>query len=178
MFNADSAMAYVDSNYAIAESLGDESKRIESEINRSFILSVTGLLKEAQDAIERIDSDKIPEDLRSLYYNQLSYLYSHYGQYLGEQHSSPNAYYVISRAYQDSTYQYALSSDPLYMWYKGWSVLRGPSDDRRSVLRELKADVDTARMDSRVDAMKAYILARLYQAENDEQSQNKYLASS
>ena len=178
VFNADSAMAYVDSNYAIAESLGDESKRIESEINRSFILSVTGLLKEAQDAIERIDSDKIPEDLRSLYYNQLSYLYSHYGQYLGEQHSSPNDYYVISRAYQDSTYQYALSSDPLYMWYKGWSVLRGPSDDRRTVLRELKADVDTARMDSRVDAMKAYILARLYQAENDKENQIKYLAIS
>lgn len=178
VFNADSAMVYVNRNYEIAEQLGDEAKLIEWEINRSFILAVTGLLKEAQDAIERIDPEKVPEDLRSQYYNQLAYLYSHYGQYLGDGHTSPTDYYVQSRLYQDSTFIHASKSDPLYLWYKAWSVLRAPGAGRQEVIRELKADIDSTRMDSRVDAMKAYALARLYEFEGDEENRMKYLAIS
>ncbi|MDE6812575.1 MAG: transcriptional regulator [Duncaniella sp.] len=178
VFNADSAMAYADRNYELAGHLGDESKRIEWNINRSFILAVTGLLKEAQDAIEKIDTDKVPDDLLSQYYNQLSYLYSHYGQYMGDHQASPIDYYVQSRAYQDSTFFHSSPSDPLYLWYKAWSLLRKPGPERQETINELKADVDTAKMDSRVDAMKAYALARLYEFEGDQENQTKYLTIS
>lgn len=178
VFNADSAMRYADRNYEIAVQLNDSSKMMEWEIYRSFIYSVTGLLTEAQDAIERINPDKIPEELRSAYYNQLAYLYSHFGQYLGGQTTSPTDYYVMSAMYQDSTYLYASEHDPLYLWYKGWSVLDKRPEEYIPLINELKADVDSSGMDTRNDAMKAYLLARLYSAANDPENVKKYLAIS
>ncbi len=178
VFNADSAMMYANRNYEIANILSDDSKRIEWEINRSFLLSVTGLLKESQDAIERIDVSKVPADLRSSYYNQLAYLYSHFGQYMGDNRTSPVDYYVQSSAYQDSTLRYAMPEDPQYLWYKGWVLLHSSSEERKAGIDELRADVDSARMDSRYDAMKAYVLARLYEREGDKKNRIKYLAIS
>jgi len=178
VYNADSAMAYANRNLDIALTLGDNSRRIEWDINRSFILSVTGLLKEAQDVIDSIDVSEVPTDLRSSYYNQLAYLYSHYGQYLGNGHTSLADYYIQSRAFQDSTLIHASTADPLYLWYRAWVALHGTDSDRRDIISTLKADVDTARMDSRTDAMKAYVLARLYESSEDTENRIKYLALS
>ena len=119
VYNADSAMVYANRNHAIAISLGDNSRRIEWDINRSFILAVTGLLKEAQDVIDGIDPTEIPADLMADYYNQLAYLYSHYGQYLGQDLTGTVDYYIQSRAYQDSTLRHASADDPMYLWYRG-----------------------------------------------------------
>lgn len=178
VYNADSAMTYANRNHSIALELGDNSRRIEWDINRSFILSVTGLLKEAQDVIDSIDFYEIPDDLRSSYYNQLAYLYSHYGQYLGQDRISPTDYYIKSRAFQDSTLVHASESDPLYLWYRGWVALNGDDDDRKNMISVIKADVDSAKMDSRTDAMKAYVLSRLYDRQNDSENRIKYLAIS
>lgn len=178
VYNADSAMAYANRNHAIAISLGDNSRRIEWDINRSFILAVTGLLKEAQDVIDGIDPTEIPADLMADYYNQLAYLYSHYGQYLGQDLTGTVDYYIQSRAYQDSTLRHASADDPMYLWYRGWVTLNASEEERRNMIEELKADVDSAAMDSRADAMKAYVLARLYEHQNDRDNRIKYLAVS
>ncbi len=178
VYNADSAMAYANRNHAIAISLGDNSRRIEWDINRSFILAVTGLLKEAQDVIDGIDPTEIPADLMADYYNQLAYLYSHYGQYLGQDLTGTVDYYIQSRAYQDSTLRHASADDPMYLWYRGWVTLNASEEERRNMIEELKADVDSAAMDSRADAMKAYVLARLYERQNDRDNRIKYLAVS
>lgn len=178
VYNADSAMTYANRNHAIALSLGDTSRRIEWDINRSFILSVTGLLKEAQDIIDSVDIAEIPEYLMADYYNQMAYLYSHYGQYLGQDRTASTDYYIQSRAYQDSTLLHASAEDPMYLWYRAWVTLNSSQSERREMIAELKADVDSAAMDSRTDAMKAYVLARLYEKEEDVENRIKYLAIS
>ncbi len=178
VYNADSAMAYANRNHAIALSLGDTSRRIEWDINRSFILSVTGLLKEAQDIIDGVDVAEIPEYLMADYYNQMAYLYSHYGQYLGQDRTASTDYYIQSRAYQDSTLLHASAGDPMYLWYRAWVILNSSQAERKDMIAELKADVDSAAMDSRTDAMKAYVLARLYEKEEDVENRIKYLAIS
>lgn len=178
VYNADSAMAYANRNHDIALRLNDDSRRIEWCINRSFILSVTGLLKEAQDILDSIDSAEVPPDLKPSYFNQLSYLYSHYGQYQGKARISSTDYYVKSRAYQDSTFAHSSPSDPLYLWYKGWTAFNGSEQDRDVLIPILKANVDSAKMDSRTDAMKAYVLSRLYGKKKDDENRKKYLAIS
>lgn len=178
VYNADSAMTYANRNHAIALSLGDTSRRIEWDINRSFILSVTGLLKEAQDIIDSVDIAEIPEYLMADYYNQMAYLYSHYGQYLGQDRTASTDYYIQSRAYQDSTLLHASAEDPMYLWYRAWVTLNSSQSERREMIAELKANVDSAAMDSRTDAMKAYVLARLYEKEEDVENRIKYLAIS
>lgn len=178
VYNADSAMAYANRNHAIASQLGDRSRQIEWDINRSFILSVTGLLKEAQDIIDSIDPAQVPDDLKAQYYNQLAYLYSHYGQFVGDDRTSPVDYYIQSTAYQDSTFQHASPDDPQYLWYKAWVAMKKDNAARSAMIKELKADVDSSRMDSRIEAMKAYALARLYQEIGDDENRKKYLAVS
>lgn len=178
VYNADSAMVYANRNYEIAHQFNDRRRQIEWEINRSFILSVTGLLKEAQDAIDSFKPEEVPDYLKAQYYNQLAYLYSHYGQYLGNDRTSTIDYYIQSRAYQDSTLVHAIKTDPLYPWYQAWVALNGTDSDRAEVITLLKADVDSARMDSRPDAMKAYVLSRLYERQGDVENRIKYLTIS
>lgn len=178
VYNADSAMVYANRNHDIAKELGDESRQIEWDINRSFVLSVTGLLKEAQDAIENVRPEDVPDDLKAQYYNQLAYLYSHFGQYMGEDRTTSVNYYIHSRAYQDSTFVHAMKTDPLYLWYQAWAKLNGSEDERNQMISILTADIDSAKMDSRTDAMKAYALARLYENKGDVENRTKYLALS
>lgn len=179
VYNADSAMTYAIRNRDIAQQLGNKAACIEWDINRSFVLSAAGLLKEAQDVIESINSEEIPRELQASYYNQLAYLYSHYNQYLGDDATLNTDYYIQSRAYQDSTYTHALPSDPLYLWYAGWASYKGTDHDRQQMVVRLKAEVDsTTLMDSRIDAMNAYILAHLCNNQGDTESYIKYLAMS
>lgn len=178
VYNADSAMAYANRNHNIAHQLNDKSRQIEWDINRSFILSASGLLKEAQDILDSIDSADVSADLKSSYFNQLSYLYSHYGQYQGKARITSTDYYIKSRAYQDSTFAHSSPSDPLYLWYKGWTAYNGSAEQRDELIPLLKADIDTAKMDTRTDAMKAYVLSRIYGKKNDTENRKKYLAIS
>lgn len=178
VYNADSALAYAERNKDIALRQGNQPRIMEWSINQSFVLSAIGLLKEAEEVINTIDRTQLPENLRSSYYNQLAYLFSHYRQYAGDVHNGNTDYYIQSRAYQDSTYLHTLPSDPLYLWHRGWISDQKSPEFRAETMRMLKEYVDSANMDSRYDAMKAYILARMYGNDNDTENLLKYITLS
>jgi hypothetical protein len=52
VYNADSAMMYVEQNLNIASELGKNEWVLEWRIKKSFLLSATGLLKEASDELQ------------------------------------------------------------------------------------------------------------------------------
>lgn len=70
VYDADSAMTYANRNLDIALKWGDSDKEIEWNINKSFLLSVTGHLREANDIMEAIDTTGIPDDIKRKYFNQ------------------------------------------------------------------------------------------------------------
>ncbi|MBD5280017.1 MAG: transcriptional regulator [Bacteroides sp.] len=178
VFNSDSAANYAVKNSQIASKLDDKEKIILWRIHRSFTLATTGLLKESKDILDSINPEEIPEHLTPLYYNQLAYLYSHFGQYQGRGRTTPSDYYAISRAYRDSTFAHARPSDDLYLWYKAWSSENRTGDNLDQMIKELKQYVDSSSMSTRKDAMMAYVLANLYKISNDKDNQVKYLAKS
>lgn len=178
VFNADSAVSYAMRNKEIAKTEGNVEKMILWDINRSFALAVTGLLKESQDIIDSIDLSKLPVNLSPLYFNQLAYLYSHFGQYQGKDRISPSNYYEISKAYRDSTYSHAKASDELYLWYKAWASENREGENLERMKDELRQYVDSSYMTTRKDAMLAYALSNLYKISNDKENQIKYLAIS
>lgn len=57
VYNADSAMMYVEQNLNIASELGKNEWVLEWRIKKSFLLSATGLLKEASDELQYVSSD-------------------------------------------------------------------------------------------------------------------------
>lgn len=178
VYDADSAMTYANSNLDIALKWGDSDKEIEWNINKSFLLSVTGHLREANDIMEAIDTTGIPDDIKRKYFNQGAYLYSHYGQYQGGNRLTPTDYFVRSHAYQDSAFRHTPKDDTLYLWHKSWAYENIEGKVRDDIKAELIAVLDSADMDTREDAMKAYALSRIYKMENDRENRLKYLIKS
>lgn len=178
VFNTDSALKYAERNRYLSEQFGEKTLITEWDINRSFILSVTGLLKEAQNVMDSIDLGDVPEDLKPQYFNQLSYLYSHYGQYLGSNASSPIDYLGYSRSYQDSTFAHAKGDDPLYLWYKAWASEYNEGNNMQELKNDLREYLDSASMDTMADAMMAYALSEIFKKEGDVDNRLKYLAKS
>ena len=102
VYNADSAMMYVEQNLNIASELGKNEWVLEWRIKKSFLLSATGLLKEASDELQYVSSDLLSQKLKVEYYDQMMFLYSHFGQYSGGDNSEMReGYYLKEKCYQD-----------------------------------------------------------------------------
>jgi len=80
VYDSDSAMAYIERNLAIASRLNRKNWKHAWQINKSFLLSATGLLKEAEDALNEVPRQELSDaDLLTGYFGQMMYLWSHFG---------------------------------------------------------------------------------------------------
>ncbi len=174
VFNADSAMRYVDENLALARMMKDNTRVNEWKINRSFILSVMGQLKDANDELSSINLDELPKEHISSYYSQKSYLYSHLGQLSEYRKEGTENYSERSQQYEDSTFLNITPDSPLYLWHKASSKF-GKPDESDEVIKELTAAVERSSLDTRFDAMHAYALSRLYSDKGDITNRARYL---
>ncbi|MCS2583799.1 DUF6377 domain-containing protein [Bacteroides sp. BFG-551] len=129
------------------------------------------MLKEALDELRNVSSQLLTPELKVEYYGQLMYLYSHFRQYSGDNNTNiREGYYEKEKAYKDSIYAYITPQDPFYLWYKGWKFTG--TTETESIKKELLNEVERSSLETRRDAMNAYILACLYQ---DSNQQNEYL---
>ncbi len=173
IYDSDSAHVYVDKNMSIASELNNESWKIEWKIKRAFLLTATGLLKEASDELEGLSGSNIPSELLTEYYGQNLYLYSHLGHFLDSGNWNTNTYYQIEALYKDSVMMYISKKDPLYLWYKGWHDLG--SEEMHATRTLLENAIRESSLESRRDAMNAYILSMICKEMGDNKSYFKYL---
>ena len=172
-YDADSAFFYINRNMQIAEEMGWKDQVAEWKIKKSHVLAATGLLKEAVDAVQGISGKGLPQELQVEYYGQMMYLYSHFGQYIGDEASSRPEYDMLEKRYADSVYAAVTQTHPDYLWYKGGKLKYVAETEE--VIAELKQDVDASHLDKNRDAMNAYILAQLYQKKGDKENYLKYI---
>lgn len=179
VYNADSAMAYADKNLDIALQLKRKDWEYVWKINKSFLLSATGLLKEAEDELRSVPVKELSGDMLTDYYGQMVYLWSHFGQYTGSQSEDVQRSYLDKeRMYRDSVYSVVKPSHPLYLWYKGCYFQYQGEDEMRKVIPELTQVLNPASLETRYDAMNAYILGSIYRDLGDTGNYMKYLAYS
>lgn len=179
VYNADSAMAYADKNLDIALQLKRKDWEYVWKINKSFLLSATGLLKEAEDELKGVPVKELSGDVLTDYYGQMVYLWSHFGQYTGSQSEDVQRSYLDKeRMYRDSVYSVVKPSHPLYLWYKGCYFQYQGEDEMRKVIPELTQVLNSASLETRYDAMNAYILGSIYRDLGDMDNYMKYLAYS
>lgn len=178
VYNADSALSYVSGNLSIADEIGRGEWRAEWKIKKSFLLAATGMLKEALEEVQGISGQSLPYELKVEYYGQMMYIYSHFGQYSGDDSMANlrEGYYRKEGTYKDSIYAVVTPQDPFYLWYKGWKFLG--TSEMGAVRKELLEVVTASRLETRRDAMNAYILARLCREEGQQGEYLKYLAFS
>lgn len=175
-FNSDSAMAYVDSCSALAHRLGRKDWINESELNRSYILSATGLLDDATKALEKVDPSTLDHKQTIQYCERMLFIGTRKYQYINDE--------KVTTAYPvelDSLIQHASGSlkpdDPEYGWFIGWANLKDSISAAR-VIPEVKPIVDASQMNTRADAMNAWVLSKLYEYSGDPDKRLKYLLRS
>lgn len=174
VYVADSAVKYADRAIAIAKKMNRQNWVNEWLINKSFIYSATGLLQEAQDVIDKVDVANLSSELKAQYYGQLVYLHTHMEQYVGNDSNTP--YSSTVSVYLDSINALLPQNDMLFNYFKGWQSLSKKSATK--VIEDLSKEVDNSKINTRTDAMNAYILSRLYRENNDKEGHLKYLVYS
>lgn len=172
VFNADSAMKYVDRNIQIATELKKKDWQDEWLINRSFMFAATGLLKEAGEVLEKVDSTSLSDGLKLSYYYQRSYLYSHLGQYMGDQKQVNNKYYNEFENANKHMLALVRPKDPLYWWCVASCNELSPEDSLFSALENV---VLSSHHKTRLDAMNAYGLSNMYKRIGDKEKTMIYL---
>lgn len=172
VFNADSAMKYVDRNIQIATELKKKDWQDEWLINRSFMFAATGLLKEAGEVLEKVDSTSLSDGLKLSYYYQRSYLYSHLGQYMGDQKQVNNKYYNEFENANKHMLALVRPKDPLYWWCVALCNELSPEDSLFSALENV---VLSSHHNTRLDAMNAYGLSNMYKRIGDKEKTMIYL---
>ena len=160
VYNADSAMVYVNDNINISRELGRKDWEQEWLLNKAFLLSATGLLGDAEDVIKSIDINNLNKDLMFHYYDSKIYLYSHLGQYVGVNQELAYSYYKREAELKYEAQRYINTDHSSY--YSFYASLykdypRGAEGD--SIKNQLKRIVDESSLASRSDAINSYSLS-------------------
>ena len=179
VYNADSAMVYVNENINISRKLGRKDWEQEWLLNKVFLLSATGLLGEAEDVIKEMNIENLNKDLMFQYYDSKIYLYSHLGQYIGERPELTRYYYEREAELKRIAQDYVTPEHSSY--YSFYASLhkdypRSPQGD--SIKAQLTKIVDKSTLSSRSDAINSYTLAVMFYNEGDEYNYIKYLVYS
>lgn len=175
VFDADSAMYYVNLILDICNQTNRQREVGLWQTRKSFLLTATGLLPEAEQQLAEVDASQLTLYQRIEYYEQQIYLSSHILQYGVT--SDKSHYGTNSRLYRDSLKVYCPKDHPNYLWYKTFRQL-DQDEDLHETQRELLVALADRPYDTRTDAMNAYALSKIYQKLGDTTNRVKWLAIS
>ena len=99
VYDSDSAMCLINCNLQIAQRIGRKDWEADALIEKSFIYTATGMLKEAEDELKKIDTKLLSYESLLNYYGQRIYMYSHCSQYHGHMENAlGNEYFLKEMA--------------------------------------------------------------------------------
>lgn len=173
-FDSDSAMAYADHCYSLAMKLGREDLTINTELNRIYVLTATGLLDKAEAALQKLDIGRMNSQQLLTYCERNINLASHRDQYVG--YSMPDTAetrrinHIVKCAMAKTG-----ATQESYGWLAGWNGLSEAGYFRDKVRTDLLSKLQGCKFETRDDALDAYVLSRIYDYSGDKPSKLKYL---
>lgn len=172
-YNSDSALHYIDASTAVARQTGRREWVDEMNLNRAYIYAATGLLAEAESALNEVDPRQMTPALATEYYNRLLFVLTHKDQYLGK-NSLTRPYSERAKAMLDSVSRLMQPSDPQYIWFLAWRSMTDPAKTREAIPVVEKA-LESSTYSTREEAMNAWILSRLYELTGNSDMMMRYL---
>lgn len=174
-FNSDSAMVYVNLTGNLAHALNRSGMIVDSELNKAYVLSATGLFEEAGRCLAAIEGLPMTEQQRCNLVDRALFLNTHRRQYMGapaDKYAPPYSQRVDSLL-KDAIGRIA-PDNPNYSWIVGWGSMKSRKDALRAI-EIVKPSVDVSHFQTRRDAMDAWVLSRLYEYAGDMQNKMRYL---
>ena len=179
VYNADSAMVYVNDNIDIAGQLDRKDKKQEWILNKIFLLTAQGLLNEAEKELLNVDVSSLSEEIMYQYYDTRIYLYSHLVQFIGGRMELINSYCNLETELRYEAKNHIAPNHPSYYSFCASLHREYPrSAEGDSIKLKLREIVDNSSLSTRVDAINAYMLAIMFRNEGDEFNYVKYLINS
>lgn len=172
-YNSDSALHYIDASTAVGRQTGRREWVDEMNLNRAYIYAATGLLSEAESALNEVDPRQMTPALASEYYNRLLFVLTHKDQYLGK-NSLTRPYSERAKAMLDSVSRLMQPSDPQYIWFLACRSMTDPAKTREAIPVVEKA-LESSTYSTREEAMNAWILSRLYELTGNSDMMMRYL---
>lgn len=172
-YNSDSALHYIDASTAVGRQAGRREWIDEMNLNRAYIYAATGLLAEAESALNEVDPRQMTPALATEYYNRLLFVLTHKDQYLGK-NSLTRPYSERAKAMLDSVSRLMQPSDPQYIWFLAWRSMTDPAKTREAIPVVEKA-LESSTYSTREEAMNAWILSRLYELTGNSDMMMRYL---
>lgn len=172
-YNSDSALHYIDASTAVGRQTGRREWVDEMNLNRAYIYAATGLLAEAESALNEVDPRQMTPALATEYYNRLLFVLTHKDQYLGK-NSLTRPYSERAKAMLDSVSRLMQPSDPQYIWFLAWRSMTDPAKTREAIPVVEKA-LENSTYSTREEAMNAWILSRLYELTGNSDMMMRYL---
>lgn len=172
-YNSDSALHYIDASTAVGRQAGRREWIDEMNLNRAYIYAATGLLAEAESALNEVDPLQMTPALATEYYNRLLFVLTHKDQYLGK-NSLTRPYSERAKAMLDSVSRLMQPSDPQYIWFLAWRSMTDPAKTRETIPVVEKA-LESSTYSTREEAMNAWILSRLYELNGNSDMMMRYL---
>lgn len=173
VYNADSALYYINKNKELASQINNHDWMVTAQIDQSFVLSATGLLREALETVSQVKAEELPRPLRSKYYGQMRSLYSRMRDYSNGNPGLWQLYDDLQKKYCDSIRQVSTLDEPRYLYAMDWKQAGTPAiAPYKQALEKKIAEVSP---DTRNYAMMCYNLAAINHAEKNEEKYLYYL---
>lgn len=177
VFDSDSALYYATETRKLTEKVMPDSydDLTEWKLNEAFIYTVQGLYDTTMDLLKGIDTSRLGDDMKSMLYGSLSYIYSMRSVYLQSNKEMSRKELAMANQYRDSIQAMNLPETQGLLWVPiAASIDRDGVDISSLDVSQLKKKVDHSTGATRDNAIDAYWLSRYYEALGDESSMVKY----
>lgn len=173
-YDSDSALFYSDKALSFAEKIGRQDFADEMRLNRSYVLSATGLIDDAAKTLRGFNIDSLPTKLALIYCDRMIFLSTHRDLYLGEEHQKTEHYAMLADSLLREVRNTITPDNPQYAWFVGWNSLNNNSGIDEAI-EIVSKKVDSTEFNTRQDAMDAWLLSSLYDRKGDTENRTKYL---
>lgn len=177
VFDSDSALFYATKARELTAKVmpDDYDEQTRWKLNEAFIYTVQGLYDTTMDLLKGIDSSRLSDDMKSMLYGSLSYIYSMRSVYLLPNKEMSRKDLAIANQYRDSIQAMDLPEGHGLLWVPIAAAIDRDGVDISSLdVAQLKKKVDQSTEASRDNAIDAYWLSRYYEALGDNDSMVRY----
>lgn len=174
-FVCDSAIQYLNMNIKMAFCMNDLDRENESKLLLSYLLSSSGMYKEAVDIVESIDRRRMHPRFLKDYYSCYDHVYGELGYYTQDRISA-GQYWNISSAYKDSIYLLLDPQSEEYLAMRETAFRDKDNYVEAQKINDLR--LSTAHLGTPRYALVTFHRSLLFKRNGDKESQKYYLALS
>lgn len=187
-FEADSALIYAQKNLELSQRMGNKERETLWKIYKTYMAASTGLVLRASSDLEQLRPDITTPTLKIEYYAHQIFLAGHILQYAAapidwDKHVPQSVREQVNYyARQEQIYRDSLAlclqtgKEQMSLWYQGMALFE--TDSLFALKDTLEAVVHKSQMDTRHDAMNAYLLSKIYQKQGIKEKAKYYLVQS